>query len=76
MDSKYNKLRELTSKSMAVRPKDRLTCKEWLCAKNDWGIDFEEVRHLIPEQINIMEEYDINKEFCQLFLSTKYTMEK
>ena len=65
---------------MAGQPKSRNTCTKMLDTKNEWALDYQAtigrstVRQEIIKEIGVHREYDINREFVEFFLKTKYSV--
>ena len=76
LDTKYQKLRDITAKAMSGQRKERPTVDEWLSLRDNWTLNYSEVRQQIVETIDVNKEYEINTEFIHYFLKTKYIYNK
>lgn len=68
----YEKLIQLTGKTMNGQKIARPTCAEFLNAKNEWALKYEDIRDEILRNIDPNINYDINNDFIKFFLKTKY----
>ena len=76
LDTKYQKLRDITAKAMSGQRKERPTVDEWLSLRDNWTLNYSEVRQQIIETIDVNKEYEINTEFIHYFLKTKHIYNK
>ena len=76
ISEKYEKLFDMTGEMMNRHVKDRPSCLDILNAKNEWAIEYNEVRDELIKSIDPNVNYYVNNDFVRYFLKAKYEVNK
>lgn len=73
---KYDKIFDLTGEMMSGHGRDRPSCLDILEAKNEWALEYNEVRDELIKSIDPNVNYNVNNDFVIYFLKAKYEVNK